>query len=80
MQKVRYDWGLGQNLRQLRKAKNLTQEQLVAKMQIAGCSLSRETYAKIEIGIANIKVQELKALTKILDTDYNHIFAEEEER
>ncbi len=34
-------------------------------MQILGCEISKETYTKIESGIANVRAGELVALAKI---------------
>lgn len=76
MQKIRQDMEIGSVIRKLRKKAGLTQEQTVAQMQILGCSLSRSSYAKIEAGIANISVNELAALRKILKVDYNAFFSE----
>ena len=74
MQKIRQDLWIGSRIRQLRNESGLTQEQTVAQMQVMGCTLSRETYAKIESGISNIRVSELVALTRIFRVDFNALF------
>ena len=74
MQKIRKDPTLGANIRRLRLTLGLTQEQVAAKMQVLNCDISRSTYAKIEAGIANIKVSELIALSKIFHADMNEFF------
>jgi transcriptional regulator with XRE-family HTH domain len=74
MQKIRRDRQLGSNIRACRLKSKLTQGQVVAQMQIHGCKISRETYAKIESGIANIRVDELVALAKIFKTDIGTFF------
>ena len=68
------DTSLGDNLRQLRNHANLTQEQVVAQLQLRNFSISRSAYSQIESGTYNIRVSELIALTDIFHTDYNTIF------
>ncbi|MBD5099520.1 MAG: helix-turn-helix transcriptional regulator [Clostridiales bacterium] len=74
MQKVRPDLDIGHNIRALRKASGLTQDQVVAKLQIMGLEISKSTYAKIETNRMNIKVSELTALRRIFDVDFNAFF------
>lgn len=77
-QKIRQinDINIGGNLRRLRKAAGLTQEQVVAQMQLRDISISRSIYSQIERGTYNIRTTELNvnALTEILHTDFNSIF------
>ena len=68
------DISLGDNLRNLRIAANLTQEQVVAQLQLRNLPISRSIYSQIELGTYNIKVSELLALTEILHTDFNTLF------
>ena len=79
MQKIRKDVGLGRNIRALRMASHMTQEQVTARMQLLGCDISRSVYAQIESGTYNIRVTELVALKRIFDTDYNAFFEGMEE-
>lgn len=51
MQWIVRDVHLGCNIQRVRIDKGLTQDQLVAKMQIHGSSMSRSTLANIEAGI-----------------------------
>ena len=74
MQKIRQDINLGQNIKKLRKLNELTQEQVVAKMQLDGIEISRSIYSQIEIGIYNIKVSELICLKNIFGVDFNAFF------
>ena len=60
--------------RKLRKERKITQEQMVARMQLLGINISRSIYSQIECGTYNIKVTELAALKTILDVDYNTLF------
>ena len=52
----------------------LTQEQVVAQLQLRNLSTTRSIYSQIEAGTYNIKISELIALTEIFHTDFNTIF------
>lgn len=67
-------YSLGDNIRKLRLANHLTQEQVVAKMQLLGVDTSRGIYSQIECGFKNIRVQEILALCEIFHCDVNAIF------
>lgn len=69
----RQDEQIGENIKKLRCNANLTQEQLVAKMQVYGCDISRGTYAKIEAGIRHIYANELICLKEVLHVEYEDI-------
>ena len=73
-QKIKSNITLGHNLRKLRKERKITQEQMVARMQLLGINISRSIYSQIECGTYNIKVTELAALKTSLDVDYNTLF------
>lgn len=68
-QKIKSDVTLGQNIRSIRKSKNLTQEQVTTKLQLLGIDITRSIYSQIECGTYNIKVTELAALHLIFDVD-----------
>ena len=68
------DISIGNNLRNLRNAANLTQEQVVAQLQLRNLPTTRSIYSQIEAGTYNIKFSELIALSEILHTDFNTIF------
>lgn len=68
------DISIGNNLRNLRNAANLTQEQVVAQLQLRNLPTTRSIYSQIEAGTYNIKIRELIALSEILHTDFNTIF------
>ncbi len=74
MQKIRRDKMLGKNIRAYRINARLTQEQTTAHVQVVGLKLSRETYAKIESGIANIRADELVALAHIFGAEVGNFF------
>lgn len=69
------DISLGDNLRKLRNQTKLTQEQVVAQLQLRSFSISRSAYSQIESGTYNIRISELIALAEIFQTDYNTIFS-----
>lgn len=75
MQKIRPDLDLGLNIQRLRKAAGMTQDQVVAKLQLMGLSVSKSTYAKLETNRMNIKVSELVALKDIFQAEYQEFFA-----
>ena len=68
------DISIGDNLRKLRNAANLTQEQVVAQLQLRYLPTSRSVYSQIEAGTYNIRISELIALAEIFHTDFNTIF------
>ena len=68
------DISIGDNLRKLRNAANLTQEQVVAQLQLRNLPTSRSVYSQIEAGTYNIRISELIALEEIFHTDFNTIF------
>lgn len=75
--KIRQDkdkYNIGSNIRNFRIENNLTQEQTVAKMQVLGIEISRSSYAQLECGLYNIKVQELLALAEIFHTPVASFF------
>ena len=68
------DISIGDNLRKLRNAANLTQEQVVVQLQLRNLPTSRSVYSQIEAGTYNIRISELIALAEIFHTDFNTIF------
>lgn len=74
MQWILQDIPLGRNIQTVRMSKNMTQMQVVEKMQLIGSSISRNTYANIETGRRNIKASDLKALKEVLGVDYSDFF------
>ena len=74
MQKIRPDMDIGQNIQRKRKESKMTQDQVVAKLNLMGLEISKSTYAKIETNRMNIKVSELVALSKIFKVDISEFF------
>ena len=60
-----YGIAVGKRIKELRKAKGWTQEQLTAKMQLTGCDLTRSALAKIEVGQRSVYPDEIKALLEV---------------
>lgn len=70
---AQYDRLFGRNLRQLRMERGLTQEQVAARLQLAGCDLTRSALAKIEAGQRHVYPDELYALRNALDVSYEEL-------
>ena len=41
---------VGNNIRELRENRRITQDQLASRLQIRGCDITRSAVAKIEVG------------------------------
>ena len=65
MQKIRPDLDIGGNIQQMRYQNKLTQDQVIARLNLMGIPISKSTYAKLETNRMNIKVSELLALSQI---------------
>lgn len=74
MQWILQDIPIGRNIKKIRINKNMTQQDVVAKLQLMGSFMSRSTLANIETGRRNIKASDLKALQLIFDVDYKEFF------
>ena len=74
MQWILQDIPIGRNIQAIRIEKKLTQEQVVAKLQLMGSNMSRSTLANIEVGRRNIKASDLRALKTLFDVDYDMFF------
>ncbi|MFQ6845184.1 MAG: helix-turn-helix domain-containing protein [Oliverpabstia sp.] len=75
MQKIRPDMDIGKNIQAIRYKNNMTQDQVVAKLNLMGISITKSTYAKRETNRMNIKASELVALAKLFHTDINAFFS-----
>ncbi len=75
MQKIRPDMDIGKNIQAIRYANKLTQDQVIATLNLMGISMSKSTYAKLKTNRMNIKVSKLVALAKIFHTDINAFFS-----
>ena len=72
---INFEKQVGKNIRNLREAANMTQELLAAKMQLAGCDITRSAIAKIEVGQRHLYPDEIFLIKEILNTTYESIFA-----
>jgi transcriptional regulator with XRE-family HTH domain len=73
-QKLRNQPSFGNNIRNIRKSCNMTQEYVVTKLQLMNQNISRSIYSQIECGTYNIKISELVALKKIFHVEYSEFF------
>lgn len=71
---IEFEKQLGQHLRNIRISKGLTQEKVAARLQLAGCDITRSSVAKIEVGQRHIYPDEIKLLKEILDVSYDELF------
>ena len=69
-----YEKAMGEQIRKLREQRGWTQEMLSAKLQTAGCDITRSALAKIEVGQRHIYPQEIKELQNILQVPYELLF------
>ena len=69
---------IGENIRLLRLRAGLTQEALAAKLQLAGCDVTRSAVAKIEVGQRHLYPDEVILLREILSASYDEIFSIEQ--
>ncbi len=73
-QKIKQDSiRIGENIRKIRKQKNIKQVDLVKEMQLMGIDITRESLVKIERGIQHIYATQLKAIKEILGTSYDEL-------
>ena len=80
MQYVLRDIDLGGNIARVRLSRGLTQEQVVARMQLMGSTISRATYSKIETGTRNITASDLLVLSRVLNVKLEVFFQREESK
>lgn len=69
-----YEKEIGNRIRLYRERKDMTQEELAAKLQIGGCDITRSAVAKIEVGQRHIYPDELKAIKEILNISFDNLF------
>lgn len=68
---------VGNNIRLLRESRDMTQEQLAAKLQVSGCDITRSAVAKIEVGQRHLYPDEIILIKEILSVSYDDIFSVE---
>lgn len=62
MQWILTDIPLGRNIQEARMKKNMSQTDVIVKLQLMGSIMSRSTLANIETGRRNIKASNLRLL------------------
>ena len=67
--KIKQDISIGANLKYLRDRTGLSQEDVAAKLDLIGCTVSREVLSQMERGVHGIKVSVLLALKEIYQVD-----------
>lgn len=72
---IEFEKQMGRNIRHIREEKGMTQELLSAKLQLAGCDITRSAVAKIEVGQRHLYPDELILLREILGAEYSEILA-----
>ena len=68
---------IGAKVKYYRERRGLTQRELAARLQTAGCDLTETMVGQIEIGYRATSVFEIDKLTEVLGVDYNDLFARE---
>ena len=74
MAKLIQNLSIGRNLRKLREARGLTQEDVCARMAQLGRPMLQSAYSQIETGQRNLFVSELTALRTVLYAQYDDFF------
>ena len=64
---------VGSNVRLLRKKKEMTQDQLAAKLQVNGCDITRNSVTMIEMGKRFLYPDEIILIKEILKVEYEDI-------
>ena len=75
-QKIKQDIPIGANIREIRKARNIRQTELVQLLQLQGVEMTRETLVKIERGIQHIQASQLRGIRDALQTTYDALLEE----
>ena len=75
MQRISQDIGISHNIRKIRKRKKMRQIDVVGKMHLLGCEISRTTYVKIEKETHGLRISDLVALKTIFYVEYSEFFA-----
>lgn len=71
-QKIKQDEiRIGENIRTIRKQRNIGQTELVRLLQLEGVEMTRETLVKIERGVQHIQASQLRAIRDALRTSYD---------
>lgn len=72
---INQDISIGTNLKTLRQRSGLSQEEVAARLQVMGFTISREVISQMERGCHNIRVSVLLALKDIYHASFDEFFA-----
>jgi len=72
-----YDVRVGSNVRKLRQARGLNQEELAAQVAERGLAFRQQTVVKIEKGQRPLRLREADAITAALEVDIDALVGEE---
>lgn len=72
--KILQDINIGTNLKRIRKSRNMTQNDVCAKLTLMGRPMCQSNYAKIETGAGNIFISDLVALKRIYKVSFDEFF------
>ena len=73
-QKIRQNPTLGSNISKIRNDRDLTQEQLAARLQLYGSGISRSILSQIECGTYNVRAADLVIMSKVLKVEIAAFF------
>ena len=73
--KLKQDISIGENLKKYRARTSMSQEKVVAKLQVQGLDVSREILSRMERGKYNVRVSVLLALADLYNTPVQDFFA-----
>ena len=68
-----YEVKLGKNIQKLRKMRELSQEQLAKKLQLAGSDISSYTLSRIELCQKHVRADELKSLKEVFGVTFDEL-------
>lgn len=71
---INQDISIGANLKTLRLRSGLSQEEVAARLQVMGFTISREVISQMERGCHNIRVSILLALKDIYHASFDEFF------
>ena len=75
-QKIKQDEiRIGENIRSIRKEREIGQTEMVHKLQLMGVVITRESLVKIERGIQHISASQLKGIRDVLQTSYDELLS-----
>lgn len=76
--KIKDDAGniIGRNIRKIRKTRHMGQTALVRELQLLDVDITREALVKIERGIQQIQLAQLRGIRDVLHTTYEELLDE----